>query len=560
MDLTSLTAAEEGTVEILEWTWPPEALGQESFRCLSYVIMKRPSGFLLCVPEGFLSAEELESGMQAVEAESIGPSMTFVAPPIQLTESGEWVPPQEVEMVPVLVVDLGVQVTESLAPADLTHPDVIAFREGDSSIFPLASEVVRLAKEWLAASDVMPGDRSGYQTAVSAVEEALPAPAKAKAPKAKRPTVQQLAAQQARMMELMASVVNRLDALGPGGEPHAPAQPSPVVPQAALPHAALQAPVSAVLPPFQAQPKGLAAVLGPPPPVRAQPTASKEQKDLDLLLNPEGTLPTPEGQASGSLTSAVLAQSQALVALVGQLSAGASDPLLEAQPGQASSVRGSIGRAKLQQELSARTGSFATKVRENMERRMDPTGLLPTEQVSFMRYLERHGGFAAQPLLGLIAWQVAQALDLLRLGSQEGARDVLSLLLVMLDQCAQDQGESSLAWLLTLQSDPPLGIFQPPAQLPGSTLQTFSPLADQRWITVSLAYVKELETIAARKVEASPTKTQPAMRQLPKQPSIPLPHAPGSSDNPDGHLSKKQQRAAQWAAAKKAASAANPKK
>ena len=40
--------------------------------------------------------------------------------------------------------------------------------------------------------------------------------------------------------------------------------------------------------------------------------------------------------------------------------------------------------------------------------------------------------------LGLIAWQVAQALDLYEANQPEGVKDTLSLLLLMLDQCAQD--------------------------------------------------------------------------------------------------------------------------
>ena len=83
-----------------------------------------------------------------------------------------------------------------------------------------------------------------------------------------------------------------------------------------------------------------------------------------------GELPGP--QTEGSITSAVLAQSQALVALVSHLSAGSSDPLLEV-PGQATSIRGSVNRARFQQELASRTGAFAQKIRDNMARRMDPT-------------------------------------------------------------------------------------------------------------------------------------------------------------------------------------------
>ena len=151
-------------------------------------------------------------------------------------------------------------------------------------------------------------ERSGYQTAVLG-PEGVPK-VKAKAPKAKRPTVQQLATQQVAMMDLMTFFANRLDSLASAQERQAAQQ---IVQQAApsepakplVANPVLQHPLSSVLPPFQ-----------------------------------------PD-----ALTTAMVNQSQALLALVSQLSQGASDPLLKIQPGASSSVRGSVGRAKLQQEL-----------------------------------------------------------------------------------------------------------------------------------------------------------------------------------------------------------------
>ena len=118
-------------------------------------------------------------------------------------------------------------------------------------------------------------------------------------------------------------------------------------------------------------------------------------------------------------------------------------------------------------------------------------------------------------------------------------------MLVMLDQVAQDSGDYSLGWLLTLQADPPAGLFQKPAALPGSSLQSFSPLAEQRWVTTSLAYVKELESISQRRAEAHPKKP-------PHKPALPTPPTTPAEETP----TRKQQRAAAWAAKKAAAAAA----
>ena len=79
MDFASLVAAETGTVEVLELTWPIAPDDQPGDQCLYYVVMKRPAGFLLCVPDGFITSEELEQGQQAAEAEVIGPSFSIQA-------------------------------------------------------------------------------------------------------------------------------------------------------------------------------------------------------------------------------------------------------------------------------------------------------------------------------------------------------------------------------------------------------------------------------------------------------------------------------------------------
>ncbi|CAE7273945.1 rluB [Symbiodinium sp. CCMP2592] len=548
--MDQIVAYETGSVEIVEFAWPPPSEDRASATCVAYCIMKRPSGFLLCIPEGFLSQGDLDAGLLLAEEEGIGPSLSIRVAPVMLTESGDWEAVTDPETIPAVVVDLSAHLADQVSIADLSQPDLVPFLPGQVMMFPRASEVLRKAKEWLSSTGVFPDDRAGYHTALSGQDAPAAAAQRERQAKAKKPTVAQLAAQQAKMMELMASVVSRLDAMSPAEA--APAQIAPAAaaaPATELPaaRAVLRQPVSSVLPPFQTTPKQLASTLGPPPPVRAQPLAAEQQLDKEELANAAmGVGEIPGTPGSGSLASAVYAQSQALVALVSQMSSSSGDPLLEAPAGQASSVRGSLGRARLQEELAARTGGFASKVKANMARRMDPTGLLAEDQISYMRFLERHGGFSSHHLLGLIAWQVSQSLDLLSIGSVSGAQDTLSLLLVMLHQVALDKGNSTLGWLLTLQAEPPAGLFSQQASLPGSSLQTFTPLAEQRWVTTALAFTKELETISGRISEGTTKATQE--RPAPKPPSVPAPVL----DTAETQLSRKQQRAAQWAARKAA--------
>ncbi|OLP96072.1 hypothetical protein AK812_SmicGene21737 [Symbiodinium microadriaticum] len=303
MDFDSLVAAESGSVEIEEFSWPVLSPDQASYQCLAYCIMKRPSGFLLCVPEGFLPQEELDRGQAATEVDGIGPS--FAAPALVVSPTG---------------------VASQLAPADFAAPSLYTFKDDNPAVFPRATDIIRQARDWIATVDVLAHDRSGYQTATSTAEPAPGPKDKARAPK--RPAVQQLATQQAKMMDLLSAVVSRLDSRS---QPRLPKSRGPCRPK----------PRGSEEPCCRA---------GPPPP---------SQRCIGI--------------------------GEALVALVSQLS-----------------------------------GSSA---------------------VGYMRYLERHGAFGGQPLLGLLAWQLAQALDLLQANSQDGARDVLSLMLLMLDQsCAGRRG------------------------------------------------------------------------------------------------------------------------
>lgn len=81
------------------------------------------------------------------------------------------------------------------------------------------------------------------------------------------------------------------------------------------------------------------------------------------------------------------------------------------------------------------------------------------------------------------------------------ARDSLALLAVMLEQGALDQGRLDLGQILTLTDDPPAAIFTNKQVSQLSKSRAFSPLADQRWVTTALAYIKELDTISTKRIE-----------------------------------------------------------
>lgn len=226
------------------------------------------------------------------------------------------------------------------------------------------------------------------------------------------------------------------------------------------------------------------------------------------------------GQSSSSdpLAQAVLAQSQALTALVAQIAQQSGDPMLElSTTGASSGTRGAQGRARLQAELAAQKGSFFTSVLAAMSRRMCPTMSpegspqeLMDRGICGTRYLERFGGYGKVRELGCLQYQVMSIMDCLQTQNWQAARDQTALLAVTLDQAALDSGKFDLAQLLCLQEEPPSTIF---TSRQGNILakpRAFSPLADQKWVTVALAYIKELDVITSKRLELTSQSRQGA--------------------------------------------------
>ncbi|OLP93386.1 hypothetical protein AK812_SmicGene24713 [Symbiodinium microadriaticum] len=462
---------------------------RRAFSCASLLISSNP---------GDLSAHG--TGLGPVD---FGPSHSIQASGVALTESGEWGPALPPASVPALLLDLPASASMLLSPLELDVFEGVFFVDDRPTLYPLASEALSLARQWVA--DDAEALASGYQTAVSELgpPAADPRPAK-RAPKAKRPSVAQIALQTAALTEVVAKISTQLAALQQqAGGPTAP-QPEPLL--SALQEVPLvdsqarlrQSPVSALVPPYQNVPKSLAATLFPPPPVRRAPDPlPTDQVDLDAQMEAaiiEGELPNV--QEPGVLASAMMAQSRALLALVGHLAQG-GDAVLDSQT--SSSSRGAQSRQRLQSELAQLSGAFAEKVRAKAAHRMTPAGLSPTEQASLCRYFERYGGFSRMRETGLIVYQAARAFDLLTAEQPRAAADALGLLLVYLDQLALDSGSTTVAYLMTLLPDPPQGLYAEGPTPPGGSLQAFTPLADQSWVTSALGFLREMDLISTRR-------------------------------------------------------------
>lgn len=209
-----------------------------------------------------------------------------------------------------------------------------------------------------------------------------------------------------------------------------------------------------------------------------------------------------------TMALAVLEQSKALTSLVAQISSASQDPMADLLHGSSGSTRGSIGRARLQAELAAQRGTFFTEVLQQISRRMSPTSspdvspqAMLDRGISGVKYLERFGGFAQQRELGQLQFQIMGILDNLMAENIEAVKDGVALLAVTVDQACMDSWRMDLATLLCLQEDAPSSIYVNRHLSSTSRARSFTPLASQKWVTVALAYLREIDVISVKRNE-----------------------------------------------------------
>ncbi|CAE7224840.1 unnamed protein product [Symbiodinium sp. CCMP2592] len=430
-----------------------------------------------------------------------------------MAEAGDWARADDPAPVPCVVVDLAFRAADAVTQADLADTGARPFLADRPDTFPLASEVVRKCRSWVAED--LAGIRSGYHTAVSEA----PARAAKLGARPKKTTVAQLAAQQESFAKALAGISEQLALLAKppsveqGAVDGGPAAP---LPRAAAPptSALLSAPVSGKAPQQGFPAKALSSLLGPPPRAKAAPTPVIHQLEEDDPLH----LETGGAQEAG----------------------GTNTPVAEPCCFRAERW---LNSQRMQSELALREGHFATRMRAAALRRMAPTALEPAmhQEGLMTRYLERFGGYQGQQLVGLLQWQLAQISDMLAADSPQGAADLAAQAMIMLEQVAVDRGRHELGWLFTLQPDPPVSLFATHQATPTAALRPFAPLADAKLVSCTIAFMKELDTLSAKRLELSGAKGKP--------PPAPPPTDDGGTPEPP--LSKKQQRARAWAAAKK---------
>ena len=507
-----------------------------SAEAVALALMKRPGGVLLAVPPSFFPEEMLQLGNQGEEEAVFGPSITVEVPGVVVDGGSVSRTGTSLE---VVIIDCSAAVVDQLRLLEGGEVALHHFDEDDPLALPSVDALVLKATDWISSASAgrvafysAEGGDTPVQTPKASKQKRKPGgqaiPTGDGSVKPKRVTTASLAESVGTLLQTLPVLNAQMTALTQRqsemeqmlGKPLEDKQVvetrSFVVPtsKATTSRPMLSQPLGGSLDLPPASMTSLSTSLAPPPRTHNRPQSGILESSLvqkpSQLQELEEEKPLLDGKGD-ALAQAVLAQSQALTALVGQIATASGDPLTDlSQLGAGVGSRGATTRAKLQSELASHRAVFYTSVMQQMSRRMlpmQPVDVTPSVMldrgVCGTRYLERFGGYGRHRELGQIQYQVMMILDYLTIDNINAAKDCTALLAVMLEQMVMDNGRLEVASLLSLQEDPPIGVFTNRQLLATSKAKSFAPLADQRWITSALAYLKEMDVIAAKRVEFS---------------------------------------------------------
>lgn len=534
MDRSEVNALQDGVQELYLLSWPiVPGGGEESQLGYCYVILRREGGFLLGLPKGLMSPEDLAVGVSSPEG-VVGPSTTLSVPSVRA--EAETMVPRE-EDIEVVVVDFGDQILQALATYDPELSEVTLAFDEDPQVLPDGPTLMRFAKEWISVSG---SERADFYSA----EEAEVPKAKSKAKAAERPakkaaaraSPQQVAEHIRTISDLLPAMAAQLSELR---DEQRRIQHLVEGQGAATPPRASQAPVSMPMQQF-------AGLMGSPPKVRglglkSPPPAPKVSFALDSYrgvqeqAEEEEAAPLAEAEGGGdSLALAVLEQSRALTSLVSHLQHG-GDPLLDVSASSSSlSSKGALNREKLQKELANRSGGFFLSVVQNAYKKLKPASKTPSSikevaatDFSMLQYLERFGFYGNARDIGIAQYALSFIIDCAVHEDWDGVMEHAALMAVGLEQAAQDGSRWDLGFQLMLLEDAPTTMWSFPRN--SNLAQTgrqkaFGSLCPQKWATVALAYTREMDFIANRRLEMA-KKGQPSIP--PSMPAAPVPKRKG---------------------------------
>ncbi len=522
MEREKLRFAAAGDPSLLVFDVPAElAFDGKVKQSFAIPIKARHGGLLLAIPLQCLDSDRLIDEMSGEGDGILGPSKSFVSPLLIEDESGV-IGPADVNC-RLIVVDFSNDVLPLLHEYDPNvdnSDEILPFDADLPQALPDVSELPDQVVEWARSQEA--NGRAHFYSAREEEEEVPTEPPKAKAAPKRITTavlaeqVSTLAAKVEALVELQANapmppVVLTSKARGPEGGKQQGAQRFPAL-SAGLPG-------QEQLPGPSLVAKAVSLV-GPPPRVKARPSAKVEIEEPVSLQHPS-SLQDP-------MLVALTQQSSALSSLVAHLTSG--DAMMDlggsTSSSQSSTTRGVQRREKLQGDLAAGTSTYFVQVLGQIHRKIHPARVAPktlsdlkASGISTLDYLTKFGGYKDQRGIGLTLWLVAHVVDAMLAEDTNLAMEHLGLLWCSLEQAALDQGDWSVAFLASLVEEPPIQLFQDRMMSLHGQGRPFAPSMPSQWAAMILGYLKELEILNSKKAETSPTRANPAATEVasPKQ-------------------------------------------
>ena len=174
--------------------------------------------------------------------------------------------------------------------------------------------------------------------------------------------------------------------------------------------------------------------------------------------------------------SALTQQSSAVLALVSHL-ANQSDPVfdLHGQGQYSTTTRGVQKREKMQSDLAQGTSTYYLQMMVQLHKKMFPARPLPKSEselghLSFLEYLEKTGGYRQNREAAFVMWFVGTCDRRCGCGRLSYVRERLALMAIAMEQSIIDKNDWSVAFLLSLATDPPVSMFQQCSQSIRSTV------------------------------------------------------------------------------------------
>ena len=523
-----MSFADKGDPTLLVLSVPEEFSAKEKpLESFAVPVLSRRGGLLLNLPRGVISEDILIDALQGSEEDAMfGPSKGIIT---RLCEEDD---ERNVVVRPgnfsSLVVDFSDSILDFLREYDPTQDgdsDVIPFYDGSPAALPVASDIVASALAWVEKERGL--DRVNFYSAQEDPADPTPkAPdAKGASPKkanpAKRVTNAQVLDQLTVLMSQMKQLSARQDALE---NPSVGDVPGPSHGNTGAVPA-----VSAGLPTSKGPPVAfgkLTALVGPPPKVRAP--------ILQHAVPENVTTPAAPPEPQGDLMQALNQQSSAVLALVSHL-ANQSDPVfdLQGQGQYSTSTKGVQKREKMQSELAQGTSTYYMQMMVQLHKKMFPARPLPKTEselghLSFLEYLEKTGGYRQNREAGLVMWLLGHVIDAAAAEDYHMVRERLALMAIALEQSVIDKNDWSVAFLLSLATDPPVNMFQDRASVLSPYGQPFATLVPPSWSAAVLSYIKELEVLGNKKADTTSPKKKasPQADDLPASPKKKPPRFP----------------------------------